>query len=87
MVVKTITITEDAYEALKMQKQADESFSEVIKRITGRKLKIRDIIGILNHTPEEHKKLQERMREIREKMGKDVEERIQRVRARYISSN
>ena len=33
MVIKSLTITEDAYDALKSLKQADESFSEVILRV------------------------------------------------------
>lgn len=34
MVSKNITITEDAYERLKRCKRADESFSDVINRLT-----------------------------------------------------
>jgi predicted CopG family antitoxin len=32
---KNITITEDAYEALRSLKRRDESFSDVIRRLTG----------------------------------------------------
>lgn len=35
MASKTITITEDAYEKLAAHKREDESFSEVIRRLTG----------------------------------------------------
>lgn len=37
MAVKTITVTEDAYKALKSLKTSDESFSEAILRIAKRK--------------------------------------------------
>ncbi|MBS3125350.1 hypothetical protein J4211_03810 [Candidatus Woesearchaeota archaeon] len=33
MVTKTITITEDAYDAIKRMKRGDESFSELFKRM------------------------------------------------------
>lgn len=37
MATKTITIMEDAYEALKSCKKEDESFSDTIRRIAGKK--------------------------------------------------
>lgn len=37
MVVKTITITEEAYNALKRLKKEEESFSEVVLRLTTQK--------------------------------------------------
>ncbi len=37
MAVKTITVREEAYEALKAMKAPDESFSETILRMTKRK--------------------------------------------------
>jgi|GEM_PF-895428 len=35
MVTKTLTITEEAYESLKANKRADESFTETVLRLTG----------------------------------------------------
>ena len=46
MAVKTITITEDAYRRLKSRKLGDESFSDVILRLTKRR-PLRDFVGIL----------------------------------------
>ena len=38
MTIKSLTITEDAYTALKTLKHGDESFSEVILRISSEKI-------------------------------------------------
>lgn len=48
MAVKTITVTQDAYEALKSLKDPQESFSEAILRIK-RKRSMKDFIGILSN--------------------------------------
>ncbi len=47
MVVKTITVTEDAYRRLKACKAGEESFSEVILRLTRRR-PLSDFLGILS---------------------------------------
>ncbi len=47
MSTKTISITEDAYERLNHRKKERESFSDVIKRITGKK-SLADFAGILS---------------------------------------
>ena len=47
MVVKTITITEEAYRSLRARKAGDESFSDVILRLTRRR-PLRDFVGILS---------------------------------------
>ena len=87
MVVKTITVTEDAYESLKRLKHEDESFSEVIKRLAGKKMLVKDLLGILKKSPEEHEEFIKRVKRIREEMSKDMGERIERVRARYNSAD
>ncbi len=50
MAHKTLTISEEAYEALADLKKEGESFTELIKRITIplRKKKLRDFIGVLS---------------------------------------
>ena len=47
MAVKTITITEDAYRRLRSRKVDDESFSDVILRLTKRR-PLSDFVGILS---------------------------------------
>lgn len=47
MAVKTITVTEDAYEALRAMKEESESFSQTILRVTRRR-PLRDFFGVLS---------------------------------------
>ena len=47
MATKTITVTEEAYERLASLKEGNESFSEVINKITN-KVKLSEFHGILN---------------------------------------
>lgn len=49
MAHKTLTISEEAYEALAALKKEGESFTELIKRITAplRKKKLSEFIGVL----------------------------------------
>ncbi len=49
MAHKTLTISEEAYEALASLKKEGESFTELIKRITAplRKKKLSEFIGVL----------------------------------------
>ncbi len=48
MATKTITIMEDAYEKLAREKRKDESFSDVIRRITSNNNDLTKFFGILN---------------------------------------
>ena len=45
MASKTITITEDAYDKLAAHKRADESFSDLIKRLAGKRRDPMDSVG------------------------------------------
>lgn len=47
MATKTISITEEAYERLKVEKKENESFTDVINRVTGRR-SLLELAGILN---------------------------------------
>lgn len=53
MGVKTITVTEEAYRMLANEKKQDESFSEVIKRLTKERGKLSDSLGTWKMTDEE----------------------------------
>nr|MDO8082646.1 antitoxin VapB family protein [Candidatus Freyarchaeota archaeon] len=43
---KTISLSDEAYELLKSIKRNDESFSDVIKRLVGKKGKLIDILDL-----------------------------------------
>ncbi len=49
MVIKSLTITEDAYNVLKRNKRGDESFSEVILRVGKKAPDLDKYFGILKH--------------------------------------
>ena len=55
MATKTISITEEAYERLKMQKAPRESFTDVINRISGKR-SIMELAGILSNAEAEQMK-------------------------------
>jgi len=62
MPTRTISITEEAYERLKTRKEKNESFTDVINRITG-KVSIMELAGILSN--EEADKLENHIKERR----------------------
>jgi len=57
MGTKTITITNEAYDALSKQKRAEESFSETINRITKTTGKLADCYGTWKMDDEEAQEL------------------------------
>lgn len=85
MTVKTITITENAYEKIKRLKRENESFSELFLRLSGEKRSTgRSIYGLLKG--EDTERLLKKSREIRKRADKEMEMR-RRVFARQFSSN
>ena len=84
MAVKTITITEDAYEALKRLKNEGESFSEVIVRVAKGKENIEKYFGILDKGGAE--RMKRYTKEFKRKFSKDYEERKHAV-SRQLSGN
>lgn len=69
MATKTITVTNEAYERLFAFKEPNESFSDVITKIT-RKYSFLDLIGILS--PGEAEKLEVNIKEIRKRMREQL---------------
>ncbi len=83
MVIKTITITEDAYNKIKRLKQDNESFSELFTRISYEKRKpISSLLGVLKTTDKEMEKRRERFKKIREETSRALEERMARLKRR-----
>lgn len=74
MSTKTISITEEAYERLKAKKEHNESFSDVIVKIT-KKGRLTDLAGIL--TDKEADELEKNIRKSRD-MSRDRMERIRK---------
>ncbi len=71
--VKTITVTDDAYEMLKKMKSGDESFSEVIKRVAKPTFRLRDYLGVLSK--EDADRIGREAQKRRERLSKDIEAR------------
>ena len=76
MATKTITVTEDAYEALKALKDKNESFSETILRVAKRK-PLSYFYGCLSK--ESGEKLENAIMEARKKRNAAHAERLQRL--------
>ena len=75
MAVKTITITESAYNTLKGMKQGDESFSEAIQRIGSGKKSVSDFFGLLKDSETSTEEMQERAREVRKRVSESFRRR------------
>jgi len=76
MATKTISITEEAYERLRTRKEKNESFTDVINRVTGKR-DIMELAGILsnedaeqmkNHIQDMRARSRKRMERIREQL-------------------
>jgi predicted CopG family antitoxin len=52
MVVKTVTLTKDAYDALASLKNEGESFSEVVRRLTGSQILLSSFAGAWSGAPQ-----------------------------------
>ncbi|GEM_PF-431933 len=74
---KCITITTEAYSKLAALKTNNESFSDVINKIT-KKSSLFDLVGLL--TPKEGKELEESINETRGRMRKGMDNAAARLR-------
>lgn len=77
MATKTISITEEAYGRLADKKEKNESFSDVIIKITGRG-SLLDLAGLL--TEKEAEELEKSIKEIRKRMRERVEKTALQLR-------
>jgi predicted CopG family antitoxin len=79
MAIKSLTITEDAYDALKAMKYGDESFSDVILRLSKEKVgAVAKFFGIWKDKPEVVKEIRQRISERRALIDKEFAERQKR---------
>ncbi|MFQ5815754.1 MAG: antitoxin VapB family protein [Candidatus Hydrothermarchaeaceae archaeon] len=69
MSVKTITIKDDIYKVLSSMKREGESFSDLLRRLTSRKVDITEFYGILS---ESNAVLEEMKKEILEERKRSV---------------
>jgi predicted CopG family antitoxin len=70
MGTKTISILDEAYENLKREKEKDESFSDVILRLTNRKGSIRECLGKWKMSDEEVKEFRDELKRAWKEFGK-----------------
>lgn len=77
MGTKTVSLSDDAYERLKRLKKENESFSDVVRRVTG-KIKLRDFHGILKEEAAEE--LEEIITEERRKHAEEYEKRMRKTK-------
>jgi predicted CopG family antitoxin len=70
---KNISLTEDAYELLKRMKMGEESFSDTIRRLAGRR-RLSDCAGLWSDVPEEEMAaLVEGILDLRRRTGESLE--------------
>src|SRR3989338_5981664 len=87
MVVKTITITEEAYEALRRIKERDRSFSEVIIEITrGNKNNLDKFFGVLKGSKVLND-LRKNIKKQRMQADSDARKRAEKLRQRTYDSS
>lgn len=83
MAVKSLTITEEAYNRLKAMKLGNESFSKAIIRISQNKVgAAAKFFGMWKDDPEAVEELKRRTKEHRTIIDKEFRERQKRIRAR-----
>ena len=77
MATKTITITNNAYERLSVFKEPNESFSEVITKLT-MKYSILDLVGILSS--KEAEELEINIKKTRARLRKNIEKTFSKIK-------
>ena len=81
MVIKSLTITEDAYNALKTLKYDSESFSDVILRLSKEKIGLAaKFFGKLKISNKESKEWESRLKKRREEIQREFNERSKNIK-------
>ena len=84
MVIKSLTITEDAYQALKMLKHGDESFSEVILRMSQKKIGLAaKYFGVLSKNQPEALAFQQRIFQRRKEIEAEFSHRHKKLKMMF----
>ncbi len=78
MGTKTISIMDDAYELLLKAKRKDESFSEVIRRMTAKK-DITKYIGVWKMSDNEAEDMKNLIKDLRKKSDKELINKMERL--------
>ena len=81
MAIKSLTITEDAYETLKRIKHGDESFSEAILRMrTEKRSHLDKYFGILKMSESEVAEVLHGMKKRRKEMDREFKQKQERLK-------
>ncbi|GEM_PF-6687131 len=81
MVIKSLTITEEAYNALKRIKYEEESFSKVIIRISNEKRgSLAEYFGVLKDSKDKLHELKKEIKERRSKINLEFLERTKKIK-------
>ncbi len=76
MTIKSLTITEEAYEALKRLKHGNESFSDVILRMSKEKIGlVAKYYGVLKSNDEEYKEFKNKIEKRKFEINKEFKDR------------
>ena len=73
MATKTISILEEAYRALVREKDSNESFSDVILKLTGRRGSISDSLGKWKMSDKEAKEIEKSLKKAWKNYGRGHE--------------
>lgn len=81
MAIKSLTVTEDAYDALKTLKRGDESFSEAILRLSKEKIGLAaKFFGAIKMSPSEFNAWKAKMKERRAVIETEFKIRSKKIR-------